>query len=142
MVRWSTLLAVRSVCNPVFVIAGHREEPIYREESSSHTSRPTPLYPRRMSTSIVAGVREVIGVAASGRMICLADIPLLMSDHLTGFSRAFLDAEARCSLGLRTRGPGHQIICPRRALHDLLSWAGDVGGCEMGGRYAHPRMGR
>lgn len=137
MVRWSTVAAVGSGCNPVFVVIGHRAEQVHEEVADLPVRVVrNPFYASGMSTSIVAGVREAIGVKASGLMICLADMPRLTRDHLTGLAKAFVGAGGEMLIRAADNGvPGHPIIFPPHVFHDLLALTGDVGGREIVERY-------
>ena len=87
-----------------------------------------PNYAEGMSSSIKSGIRA-LPTDLDGVVLCLGDMPLVVSAHLDLLIKNFA-TDVACAPYYRERR-GHPVLFPRSMFSELLQLSGDTGAREL-----------
>ncbi len=132
LVRRTVSAALAAPVAEVIVVTGHEPE---RVEKALHGLNVrvvhNPRYAEGLSTSLNVGVGAV-PTDASGAVICLGDMPAIVTGHVAGLIAAFDPQEGR-EIGVPTHHGkrGNPILWGRRFFQEMREISGDVGARHM-----------
>jgi len=125
----ATDVALASRARYVHVVTGHQAETL----TAALDDRPlkfvhNPAYPTGMSSSIATGIRSLAD-DSEGVIICLADMPLVASNHLDLLIENY-DPGRICAPFYRGRR-GNPVLFGSTFFEDLLQLTGDTGARQL-----------
>ncbi len=111
--------ALGSLACKVHVVTGHQSDELAAVLND---------YAEGMSSSIKSGIRA-LPTDLDGVVLCLGDMPLVVSAHLDLLIKNFT-ADVACAPYYRERR-GHPVLFPRSMFSDLLQLSGDTGARDL-----------
>ena len=121
--------ALGSLACTVHVVTGHQADQV-EEALNDYTVNivHNPNYVEGMSSSIKLGIRA-LPTEVDGVVLCLGDMPLVVSTHLDLLINNFA-VNVACAPYYRDRR-GHPVLFPRSMFSDLLQLSGDTGARKL-----------
>ena len=117
--------ALDSLACTVHVVTGHQSDQVAAALNDYTVNIVhNPNYAEGMSSSIKSGVRA-LPTELDGVVLCLGDMPLVVSTHLDLLINNF-SFEVACAPYYKGRR-GHPVLFPRSMFSDLLQLSGDTG---------------
>ena len=117
--------ALDSLACTVHVVTGHQSDELAAALNDYTVNFVhNPNYAEGMSRSIKSGIRA-LPTDLDGVVLCLGDMPLVVSTHLDLLINNFA-GDVACAPYYKGRR-GHPVLFPRSMFSDLLQLSGDVG---------------
>jgi molybdenum cofactor cytidylyltransferase len=136
LVRHAVRALLSSRARPIVVVTGHEGERVAAALAGEPVALVhNPDYADGLSTSLRAGI-AALPPEVEGALICLGDMPLVLSRHVDALIAAFDPVGAPICAPVDARGRrGHPVLWARRYFAEMDRLSGDQGARGLLDRY-------